>query len=184
MQKSAGVRILVAGIGNVFLGDDGFGVEVAQLLLRRELPETVDVVDFGIRGFDLAYALMDGYDACILIDALPNGEEPGTVYVLEPDLSAEDFKEDACSPLPTHHMNPMQVFRLVRFMGGELKRILLVGCEPATLECADWQPGLSQAVQGAIAEAARLVERLVAQVLQEARESNLREQLLPERTQP
>src|SRR5947209_2000127 len=93
MTGDAGAgQILVAGVGNIFLGDDAFGVEVAQRLLRRSLPEGVRVVDFGIRGFDLAYALMrddlaEGGTA-ILVDALPRGEPPGTLYVIEPDLDA------------------------------------------------------------------------------------------------
>ncbi|MGH7848434.1 MAG: hydrogenase maturation protease, partial [Candidatus Binatia bacterium] len=73
-------KILVAGIGNIFLGDDGFGVEVARELAKRKLPESVRVVDFGIRGFDLAYALLDGYDLTILVDAAPRGGLPGTLY--------------------------------------------------------------------------------------------------------
>src|SRR4051794_33940377 len=81
-------RVLVAGIGNIFLGDDAFGVEVAQHLARREWPDGVRVVDFGIRGLDLTYALLDGYEVVILVDALPRGGQPGTLYVLEPDRAA------------------------------------------------------------------------------------------------
>ena len=77
-------RILIAGIGNIFLGDDAFGVEVARRLVRRRLPDGVRVVDFGIRGLDLTYALLDGYEAVILVDAAPRGGPPGTLYVLEP----------------------------------------------------------------------------------------------------
>jgi hydrogenase maturation protease len=81
-------KILVAGVGNIFLGDDGFGVEVALSLSKRQLPESVTVKDFGIRGFDLAYALLDPWDAVIIVDALPRGEAAGTLYVVEPDLAA------------------------------------------------------------------------------------------------
>src|SRR5438128_1754175 len=81
--------VLVAGVGNIFLGDDAFGVEVAQRLARRPLPAGVRVVDFGIRGLDLAYALLDPYEAVILVDAMPRGEQPGTLYVLEPDLGPD-----------------------------------------------------------------------------------------------
>src|SRR5215510_762446 len=83
-------RILIAGIGNIFLGDDGFGCEVAERLSRREWPESVRVVDFGIRALDLVYALSDGYDAAILVDAVPRGGEPGTVYLIDPDLSDQN----------------------------------------------------------------------------------------------
>ena len=86
-RRSAPPRILVAGIGNIFMGDDAFGVEVARRLSQRTLPAGVRVSDFGIRGFDLAYALQDGYETTILIDACPRGEEPGTLFVVEPDLA-------------------------------------------------------------------------------------------------
>src|SRR6202030_732892 len=79
-------RILIAGIGNIFLGDDAFGVEVVRRLAARKLPDAIRVVDFGIRGFDLAYALMEGYEITILVDATPRGGQPGTLYTIEPDL--------------------------------------------------------------------------------------------------
>ena len=87
-------RILVAGIGNIFMGDDAFGVEVARQLSGRDLPAGVRVADFGIRGFDLAYALQDGYETTILIDAYPHGDEPGTLYVVEPDLACARRRAD------------------------------------------------------------------------------------------
>ena len=96
----------VAGIGNIFLGDDAFGVEVVQRLARRELPPQVRVVDFGIRGLDLAFALMEDYDAIILIDAVPRGEPPGTLYTIEPDLNALDATSLAEVSVELHGMNP------------------------------------------------------------------------------
>ena len=87
--------MLVAGIGNIFLGDDGFGVEVAQRLADRPMPEGVQVADFGIRGVHLAYELLDGYDALVLVDAVPMGEPPGTVAVIEPELDAVVHDETA-----------------------------------------------------------------------------------------
>jgi hydrogenase maturation protease len=140
-------RILVAGIGNIFLGDDGFGVEVAQRLAQSDFPSSVRIADFGIRGFDLAYALQDGYETTILIDAFPHGQASGTVYVVE------------------HAMNPMNVLRMATAMHGPLKRVLLVGCEPATLGVDDGQMGLSTAVQAAVPEATKVVERLVETIL-------------------
>src|SRR5438105_826691 len=92
MTGTTSRRGLVAGIGNVFLGDDGFGVEVVARLAKRPLPEGVEVADFGIRGFDLAYALMESYDFAILVDALPRGGEPGRLFVLEPDLAQVDSR--------------------------------------------------------------------------------------------
>ena len=110
-------RILVAGIGNIFLGDDAFGVEVARRLSARELPRNVRVTDFGIRGYDLAYALLDGYDTTILIDACPRGEPAGTLYVIEPDLENLGGPEDKQVAVEAHSMNPLNVLRLATSMG-------------------------------------------------------------------
>src|SRR3984893_283283 len=126
VSPSAKPRILVAGIGNIFLGDDAFGVEVARRLSGRELPQGVRVTDFGIRGYDLAYALLDGYDTTILVDACPQGQPAGTLYVIEPDLENLGGPEEGA--VEAHSMNPLNVLRLAQSMGGRLKRILLVGC--------------------------------------------------------
>jgi hydrogenase maturation protease len=151
------VRILVAGIGNVFLGDDGFGVEVVARLDGRELPEGVEVADFGIRGFDLAYALMDGPDAAILVDALPRGEAPGTLFVLEPDL--DDL--DGAAALDSHAMNPAAVLAMVRQHGGAVPPTWIVGCEPAVLDPdGAGHMGLSEPVAAAVDEAAGMVASL------------------------
>jgi hydrogenase maturation protease len=158
-------RILVAGIGNIFLGDDGFGVEVVRRLATRRLPDSVRLVDFGIRGFDLALALLDGYDAAILIDATPRGGQPGTLYVIEPDPEVPHQDDPPEMTLATHGMDPVKVLRLVLAMGGNLNRVLVVGCEPAALEPdADGQIGLSESVHAAVDEAIRLVESLVADI--------------------
>jgi hydrogenase maturation protease len=161
--------ILIAGIGNIFLGDDGFGVEVAQCLAQSSFPPSVRVADFGIRGFDLAYALQDGYETTILIDALPRGQTPGTVYVVEPDLKDPDAALAQTNFVEPHAMNPINVLRMAIAMQGSLKRVLLVGCEPATLGGDDGQIGLSGAVQAAVPEAVRVIERLVETILKEDR---------------
>jgi hydrogenase maturation protease len=161
--------ILVAGIGNIFLGDDAFGSEVARRLMRRKLPDEVRVVDFGIRGFDLAYALLDGYEVTIFVDATPRGGEPGTLYTIEPDLDELDNLDAEGMMVETHAMNPMKVLGMVKSMGGEFKRILLVGCEPAPLESEDGQMGLSAQVEAAVDEAIRVVESLVTKILEERR---------------
>ena len=152
-------RVLVAGIGNVFLGDDGFGVALADRLARRELPPGVDVVDFGIRGMDLAYALLDGYEAAVLLDASPRGEPPGSLYVIEPELDEDDAAVDA------HGMDPVKVLALARSLGkGPLPRILVVGCEPLTRmsgEEEDLVAELSEPVRAALDEGVRLVESLL-----------------------
>jgi hydrogenase maturation protease len=159
--------ILVAGIGNIFLGDDGFGVEVAQQLLKRKLPAAVRVADFGIRGLDLAYALQDGYETTILIDAFPHGQAPGTVSVVEPDLNDPAASLGDGNFLEPHAMNPMNVLRMATSMHGKLKRILLVGCEPATLGGEEGKMGLSAPVEAAVREAVKIVENLVEKILDE-----------------
>jgi len=157
-------RILIAGVGNIFLGDDAFGVEVAQRLAQRSLPEEVRVLDFGIRGLDLTYALLDGYDAVILVDAVPRGEPPGTLYVIEP--TRDEMPVTAGALIETHGMDPVKVLRLVEAMGGKIERLLLVGCEPTPDDAyEDMQSGLSAPVQAAVEEAIRLVESLVARLL-------------------
>ncbi len=156
-------RILVAGIGNIFMGDDAFGVEVARCLMERNLPDEVRVVDFGIRGLDLAYALQDGYETTILVDAYPHGRPPGTVSVVEPDVN-----EISASPgnfVEPHSLHPMNVLRMAYAMNGPLKRVLLVGCEPATLGGEEGRMGLSDPVLIAVREAAKAVENLVGRIL-------------------
>jgi hydrogenase maturation protease len=164
---SAAVKpcILVAGIGNIFLGDDAFGVEVVRNLAGRDLPEAVRVVDFGIRGFDLAYALQDGYENTILVDACPRGQAPGTVFVLEPDLDALDIVDDQPVAMDAHGMDPMTVLRMAQSMNVRLKNVLVVGCEPSTLGGEEGHMGLSDPVAQAVNEGANLVESLVNEIL-------------------
>jgi len=157
--------ILVAGIGNIFLGDDGFGVEVAQRLSQRTFPEGVRVVDFGIRGLDLAYALTDGPQVTILIDACPRGAAPGTLYLVEPDLTSVNSPNGSQIAVDAHAMNPMNVLCMAKSMGAPLQRILLVGCEPATLGPEEGQLGLSESVQNAVERAVTLTESLVTGIL-------------------
>jgi hydrogenase maturation protease len=157
-------RILVACVGNIFLGDDGFGVEVARRLAFQPLPPDVTVKDFGIRGFDLAYALMEPYDLTILVDACARGGVPGTIYVIEPDPINDDEPHPG---LALHGMNPMNVRRMVKNLGGTTGRMLIVGCEPAQLGSNhDGQFGLSAPVQAAVEEAIPLIESLVSKVLE------------------
>ena len=160
----AQARILIAGIGNIFLGDDGFGVEVVKRLSTRELPAGVRVVDFGIRGFDLAYALQDGYETTILVDACPHGQAPGTISLIEPDLSKLDEPQQGI--IETHGINPLNVLRMVASMGGGLKKVLLLGCEPATLGGEEGEMGLSTPVEAAVDEAVQMIASLVEKLLQ------------------
>jgi hydrogenase maturation protease len=153
-------RILVAGIGNIFLGDDGFGVEVVRRLAGRDLPEGVEVVDFGIRGLDLAYALQRDYELVVFVDATPRGQEPGTVYLIEPEI-----EDDGEVSLDTHGMDPVKVIKLSRALGAGPTRTLVVGCEPQVVvsgeDYDDMLMELSEPVRAAVGEAVRLVESLV-----------------------
>jgi hydrogenase maturation protease len=159
-------RVLVAGVGNIFLGDDAFGVEVAARLQSRRPPDEARVVDFGVRGLDLAYALLDGYEAVILVDATQRGGPPGTLYILELDVDATAGTDGPEPSIEGHSLDPVRVFRLVRAMGGEVGRILLVGCEPSPFgESDDMRDGLSEAVCRAVDEAVVVVESLVERLL-------------------
>jgi hydrogenase maturation protease len=155
-------RVLVAGIGNVFLGDDGFGVAVAQRLAQRELPAGVRAVDFGIRGIDLVHALQDDPDVAILVDALPGDQAPGTLTVLEPELARHDP-----AGIEPHAMDPLSVLHTARRLGAAPGRTLIVGCEPLTRmtgEEPDVVMELSPPVAAAVEDAAALVEALLAEL--------------------
>ena len=159
------MNILVAGIGNIFQGDDAFGCEVTRLLSTRSLPASVHVIDFGIRGLDLSYALMDKPDLTILVDATSRGGAPGTVYTIEPAIERVGIDQDLAAN--AHAMNPANVFRMVQAMGGEMGRILLVGCEPADLGGEDGRMGLTPPVAEAVPVAADVVTSLISQEFQE-----------------
>jgi hydrogenase maturation protease len=146
-------QILVAGVGNIFRGDDGFGSAVAQRLLRDSIDASVKIVDYGISGIHLAYELLEGYETLVLIDAMARGGEPGTIYLLEPEPGTRRGFPDA------HSMDPQTVLEHARALGAPETRVLIVGCEPAS---TDEEIGLSDAVAGAIDEAAALVRTLVA----------------------
>ena len=160
-------RVLVACVGNIFLGDDAFGVEVARRLMGREQAEGVRVVDFDIRGLDLTYALLDGHDGVILVDAAPRGGPPGTLYVLEPSADDPPGPEDAGPSIELHSLDPVKVLRLARAMGGRVDRLVVVGCEPTAPEDGsdDMRAGLSEPVRAAVDEAVLLVESLVARLI-------------------
>jgi hydrogenase maturation protease len=158
-------KILIAGIGNIFLADDGFGVEVATRLAAHAFPSGVKVADFGIRGFDLAYALMEGYETTILVDACPGDGQPGTLFVIEPDTENLHDAQTRQASMDAHAMNPVAVLRLAKSMGGDIKRVLVVGCVPATLGPEEGQMGLSEPVTAAVDEAVKLIDSLVTRIL-------------------
>ncbi len=151
-------RVLVAGVGNLFLGDDGFGPEVARRLAGADLPEGVEVVDVGIRGVHLAYQLLDGYDLVVLVDASPRGGEPGSVYVIEPTVDAGGAQ---AAMVDAHDMGPGAVLALLEALGGTPGRVLVVGCEPAEVT---ERIGLSEPVACAVDRAAEVVRELVMEV--------------------
>lgn len=165
-------QVLIAGIGNIFLGDDAFGCEVLKHLGQRTWPENVRVVDFGIRGFDLAYALLEGHDLTILVDATPRGGTPGTIYVIEPDLSELDTAYSGAMVVETHGMDPLKVLSMVKSMGGKLNKVMLVGCEPETFGPEEGLMGLSESVAAAVPEAVKIVESLVGKHLDSSVEVN------------
>jgi hydrogenase maturation protease len=157
-------RILIAGVGNIFLGDDAFGVEVVQKLALRAWPENVRVVDFGIRGFDLTMALLEDIDLVILVDAAPRGGPAGSLYVIEPDVGETDNAPADPPLLDPHSLDPVKVLRMVRTMGDGPRRVLVVGCEPQNVVSdLEWDvtPGLSEPAQHAVDEAIDLIESLI-----------------------
>ncbi|RAQ96416.1 hypothetical protein A4R35_12790 [Thermogemmatispora tikiterensis] len=165
-------RLLVAGVGNIFLGDDGFGCAVAQRAHGR-YPPGVEVMDFGIRGLELAYALLDGYDALILIDAVPRGGSPGTLYLLKPLLPPADQVADLATGklgLEAHSLDPVRVLTYARALGAPPIPTLLIGCEPTPWEAdaaeEELQMGLSPPVQAAVERALHILDTVVRQLYQ------------------
>ncbi|MGX1885516.1 hydrogenase maturation protease [Streptomyces sp. NPDC055287] len=161
-------RILVAGVGNIFLSDDGFGVETVRRIAALRLPDHVEAVDIGVRGVHLAYQLLDGYDTLVLVDATQRGGEPGTVYLIEP--SGPGGGEQPSAVLDGHRMSPDAVLALLGTLcagtgASPPRRTLVVGCEPASVEEGI---GLSPPVAAAVPEAVRLIEELLRDGDQEA----------------
>jgi hydrogenase maturation protease len=156
---SAVPSVLIAGVGNIFFGDDGFGVEVARRMVRRAFPDGVRVEDFGIRGFDLAYAFGEDDGAVILVDITRRGGAPGTLYALELDPDPP-----TPSAIETHGMDPSNVLRLAAALGGRPRRVLLVGCEPSHVDADAERVGLSAPVAAAVDGAIEMVESLVARI--------------------
>lgn len=155
-------QILVAGIGNAWLRDDGFGGEVTKVLAEREIPPGVQVLDFGTGGLDLAYEVMRGYDALILIDISRQGGPAGTLYVMETKPEDVDGSIEDGQPLDPHGMDPQTVLRFVKYVGGWPGRVFVIACEPEIVE--DMGFGLSAAVEGALARAADVVLETVAEL--------------------
>lgn len=145
-------RILIAGVGNIFLGDDGYGCEVIRRLQGQTFSEDVRIEDYGIRGTHLAFELMSGYEGAVLIDAMPKGGEPGSLYVIEPDLQSATGVADA------HGMDLQTVFGFMRTLDGVTPRVLIIGCEPAS---AREEMGLSKLVEQAVGRTIPLVREVL-----------------------
>jgi hydrogenase maturation protease len=154
------LKVLVAGIGNIFLGDDGFGVEVAARLRGADLPDGVRAEDFGIRGVHLVYELLDGYDALVMIDAVPMGEPPGTVALIEPD-PAGDVPGSAGPAMDAHSMNPAVVLQMLAAMGGQVGYVVVVGCQPSVV---DEGMGLSPPVEAAVERGVAAVHEVLTEL--------------------
>jgi hydrogenase maturation protease len=161
------IKILIAGVGNIFLGDDAFGVEVIRRLRGHSFPEGVRVADFGIRGLDLAYTILDGCGTVILVDAVSLGAPPGTLYTIEPEDDRDQLSHDETATLVNAHgMDPASVLRLVRQLGAADAPIYVVGCEPTPLDPAHEMPlDLSAAVAASLDGAVKMIEELVERLL-------------------
>lgn len=156
--------VLIAGIGNIFQGDDAFGVAVVQKLAAIGLPDNIRLVDIGIRSIDLCFALLDGFDLTILVDATARGGVPGTLYVIAigpddvPDLSEE------VSMANSHGLNPLSVLALAKSVGAQFKKILLIGCEPLVLDHDEsGHIGLSDVVEAAVNPAVQSILQLLSE---------------------
>jgi hydrogenase maturation protease len=161
MEGAREKQILVAGIGNAWMRDDAFGGKVAERMLEGDLPAGVTVLDFGTGGLDLAYEVMRGYDALVLVDVSRQGSDPGTLYVMEPDPAEIEAIDDGQIVNP-HGMDPLTVLRFVKTVGGWPGKVIVVACEPAAVEEMGLE--LSPEVSGAVSRAARLVLEQIAEL--------------------
>ena len=155
-------QILVAGVGNIFLRDDGFGGEVIKRLEDMQLPEGMRVLDFGTGGLELAYEVMRGYDALILVDVSRQGGEPGTLYLMEVDEQSIDGRIEDEQPLDPHAMDPQGVLRFVRYVGGWPGQVMVIACEPELV--GEIGMGLTKSVEGVLDEAVKLVLETAAEL--------------------
>jgi hydrogenase maturation protease len=163
-------RILIAGLGNIFQGDDAFGVEVVRGLQRRPPRQALRLVDYGIRAYDLAYALTEDYDAIVLVDAATLGQKPGTLYLIEPDLKQVSALDQ--QTVDAHALNLISILQMAQSFGHISAQLFVVGCEPAVLEIEDGRLGLSRVVQAAVPDAIEMIDALASQLLGEPQNAN------------
>jgi hydrogenase maturation protease len=169
-------KMLVAGVGNIFFSDDAFGCEVVRRLAKEDLPEGVVVADFGIKGVHLAYELLEGYDTVILVDAAPCGGKPGDLYLIEPKLEeiaesplVQAASEGESALVDAHGLEPDAIFGMLKALGGNVGRALVVGCEPENIEDG---LGLSATVEAAVEPAVRRLVDIIRRV-QDSQEMEL-----------
>ena len=155
-------RVMIAGVGNMFMKDDGFGGAVVKKILNKKFPEGVEVKDFGTGGLKLAYDLMKGYDGLILLDASARGEKPGTLYVIEPNEDDINPDLEQGGPIDPHGADPATVLRFVKSIGSWPAKVLIVACEPETID--DFEIGLSEPVNAAIDKAVEMVEDIIKEI--------------------
>ena len=158
-------RVMIAGVGNMFMKDDGFGCEVIKKVSHKKFPEGVEIRDFGTGGLKLAYDLMKGYDGLILVDASARGEKPGTLYVIEPKEEEVDGNLENGTIIDPHGSDPATVLRFVKSVGAWPAKVLIVACEPENVE--DFEIGLSEPVNAVLDQAATLVEEMVKEIYSE-----------------
>ena len=158
-------KILIAGVGNAWLRDDGFGGEVARRLEQLSLPENVVVMDAGTGGLDLAYEVMRGYDALVILDVSRQGGEPGTLYVMEPEEESVNGGIEDGQVINPHGMDPQTVLRFVKSIGAWPGRVMVIACEPADVEEVGW--GLTEQVKEAVDRAVTLVVETVEELRSE-----------------
>jgi hydrogenase maturation protease len=159
-------QILVAGVGNAWLQDDAFGAECARRLEARGVPSGVTVMDFGTGGLDLAYEIMRGYDALVILDASRRGGEPGTLYVIEPDMEEIASSIEDGEAINPHGMDPHTVLRFVKAFGGFSGKVVVIGCEPGEVD--DVGIGLTPPVEAAVERALEMVTETLAELRTDA----------------
>jgi hydrogenase maturation protease len=163
--------VLIAGIGNIFCGDDAFGVAVVQKLVATGFPEHLRIMDVGIRGIDLAFALLDGYDLTILVDATARGAAPGTLYTIEIDPADIPDSSNLGCLMNAHGLDPVRVLALAKSMGARFKRVMLVGCEPLTIDCDEsGHFALSEAVGAAVSPAVEKICQIIEKFAESGKE--------------
>lgn len=158
-------RVMIAGVGNMFMKDDGFGGAVIKKMANKTFPEGVEIKDFGTGGLKLAYDLMKGYDGLILLDASQRGEEPGTLYVIEPEENSIESNLEDGGPIDPHGSDPATILRFVKGIGAWPGKVLIVACEPATAD--DFEIGLSEPVNEAVDKAVDLIDELLKDIYKE-----------------